>query len=291
MSDLRPPISNPGASKGSAAGTSFDNRYPTGITPKIYTKIDFYEYRRDISDGGRRTQTGSIRLPTPEQFNDATGIRFSDVSLGILGGFADYVSKGGSVDNLTADFNKASSDFTNRYSSMNSAMTSASAANMGLALASLMPGGSDAASVARSFTGIVPNPHVTLLFEGVGLKAFDFQWRLSPRSQQDATEINRIIRTIKARMHPDTMKAGTTSYALLYPDLVKIKIVGSTGLEQTDFAFVEGFSVSFSGSGNSMAFYKDGQPVEAMINMRVKEIDIRTREDFEDAQEPATAGR
>jgi hypothetical protein len=281
-------LASPDESRGNGAGNSFDARYPTGMTPKIYTKIDFFEYRRDIGSNAQRRQTGSIRLPTPEQFNDSSGIRTSDASLGILGGFADYISKGGSVQTAGRDFTTAVNDFQSKFGAMESSVSNI--ANLGLAIASLMPGGSDAAGVARSFAGIIPNPHVTLLFEGVGLKAFDFQWRLSPRSQQDATAINNIIRTIKARIHPETMRAGGTSYALLYPDLVRVQLVGSRGLEQTDFAFVENFNASFSGSGNSMSFYKDGQPVEAMITMRVKEIDIRTREDFVDAQ-PATAGQ
>jgi hypothetical protein len=274
--------SDPNKYRSNAAGTSFDNRYPTGMTPKIYTKIDFYEYRRDISDGGRRTQTGSIRLPTPEQFADASGIRTSDVSMGAIGGIADYIAKGGSIGSATNDVEASIMQFNKQFG-----VNSPTAA---LAAIRLLPFGSDnsaASAVAATFTGIVPNPHVTLLFEGVSLKTFDFQWRLSPRSQQDATAINSIIRTIKARMHPSTMNVGRTSYALLYPDLVKVKIVGSTGLEESEFAFIESFNVSFSGSGNSMAFYKDGQPIEAMLNLRIKEIDIRTRENF-DGSSPTT---
>jgi hypothetical protein len=280
-------LSDPTAERGSGAGNSFDARYPTGMTPKIYTKIDFYEYRRDISNRGLRTQTGSIRLPTPEQFDDTSGIRLSGdgVEMGVIGGIADYIAKGGSLDSATIDAGRAIDQFKNQFG-VNSPQTAA------LALARLIPGGSDgsaASAVAATFTGVVPNPHVTLLFEGVSLKTFDFQWRLSPRSQQDATAINSIIRTIKARMHPGTMKIGGTSYALLYPDLVKVKIVGSNGIEASEFAFIESFKVAFSGSGNSMAFYKDGQPVEAMLSLRIKEIDIRTRENFDGSQGQSVA--
>lgn len=267
----------PGASRGSSGGTnSFGDRYPTGVTPKLYTKIDFFEYKRDISrPNAERRQTGSIQLPTPEQYNDATGVRLSDSSLGILGAFSQFVAQGKGLPEITADASKT----------VRGALES-SLINTVFNMASLMPGGFDSTTqdVARSFTGIVPNPHVTVLFDGVQLKSYDLSWKVSPRSQQDADTLNRIIRRIKGRSLPSILRVGGANYAFQYPDLVKVSIMyGSTvnkQLEASNFAFIESFSVG-SSIGNSIAFFKDGQPVENTINMRIKEIDVRTRENYE----------
>ena len=264
---------NTSSYRGSAGGTnSFGSSYPTGITPKLYTKIDFFEYKRDISTpNAERRQTGSIRMPVPEQYNDATAIRLSDTSLGVLGAFAQFVSQG-----------KGLGDIMNSASKSISGASQQSLINSVFDIASSLPGGFDSTTqdLARSFSGIVPNPHVTVLFEGVQLKTYSFQWKVSPRSQQDANALNSIISRIKGRSLPSILQVAGANYALQYPDLVKVSIVGAKQLESTDFAFIERISVN-SSVGNSIAFYKDGQPVETSISMDIKEIDIRTREDYE----------
>lgn len=275
-----PGTSNPIQSRGRGGGTSsFGDRYPTGMTPKIFTKIDFFEYKRDISSpNAERRQTGSIQLPVPEQYNDATAIRTSDVSLGALGAFAQFVSQGRGLGDVMDSAGRSISGASNQ-----------SLINSVFDIASVLPGGFDSTSqdLARSFSGITPNPHLTLLFEGVNLKTYSFQWKVSPRSQQDADTLNRIIRRIKGRSLPSILEVAGANYALQYPDLVKVSIVGAKQLESTDFAFIERVSVN-SSVGNSIAFYKDGQPVENTISIEIKEIDIRTREDYEGSSATGT---
>ena len=276
-------VNTPTGSRGVSGGTRrFDLGYPAGLTPKLYTKIDFFEYRRDISTpNARRQGTGTIRMPVPEQYNDATGVRLTgETSLGALGAFAEFVAKGKGVGDIVES----------AIDSYNSAMNK-SLINSVLEIAAVLPGGFDSTTqdLARSFSGIVPNPHVTTLFEGVQLKTFEFTWKVSPRSQQDAITLNSIIRRIKGRSLPSLLQVAGANYAFQYPDLVKIKIEGSKQFEETGFAFIESFSVN-SSVGNSIAFYKDGQPVENTLSIRIKEIDVKTRENYENVGEESIFG-
>lgn len=265
----------PSASRGSSGGNSsyFTDGYPTNIRPKLFTKIDFFEYKRDISVArAERRQTGSIRLPVPEQYNDATSVRLSgDTSLGVYGAFADFVAKGKGIGDVISEAGES------LYGASKQSLI-----NTVFDIASALPGGFDstAQDLARSYSGIVPNPHVTTLFNGVNLKSYSFQWKVSPRNQQDADTLNRIINRIKGRSLPAIITVAAANYALQYPDLVKLSIVGAKQIEETGFAFIERISVN-SSVGNSIAFYKDGQPVENTISIDLKEIDIKTRENYE----------
>ena len=48
--------------------------------------------------------------------------------------------------------------------------------------------------------GVIPNSNLELLFNAPALRAFRFDWKMSPRSQQEAIRINNIIRFFKQGM-------------------------------------------------------------------------------------------
>jgi hypothetical protein len=68
--------------------------------------------------------------------------------------------------------------------------------------------------------GLARNPHTALLFNGVDLRNFTFNWRFSPRSQAQSQKLNTIINTIKRAMHPNLTLGG---FALDYPNLFTIE--------------------------------------------------------------------
>ena len=143
----------------------------------------------------------------------------------------------------------------------------------GMAVAPALPDGIK--KPLQSFAGIVQNPHTTLLFGGVNLRSFGLQWRLSPRSAEEARALVNIRNMIRMRTHSEESMNG---FALDYPDLCFVEFTGKPKdhLPTYKKAFINDFNFSFGGSAG-MQWYKDGAPTEVNISARFTEFSIVTR--------------
>jgi hypothetical protein len=145
----------------------------------------------------------------------------------------------------------------------------------------LTPGISDTgvSKFAQASAGMVRNPHLTSIFDGVKLKTFQFEWKLSPKSSDEAIMMRGMITKVKKYMHPTISAMG---FALDYPYLARVRF--ETGqskslMPNTGWSFLTGFDVNTT-TGGIPSFYTDGQPTTITIQMAFQEINIRTSEDF-----------
>jgi hypothetical protein len=131
---------------------------------------------------------------------------------------------------------------------------------------------------AQTRAGFIRNPHLTTIFEGVRLKNYSFNWKLAPRSQEEAQDLENIINYVKAYMHPRILGGG---FALEYPYLARLEFdVGDTTLlPEVRDSFITRLDVNAMGSGTA-AFFKDGRPVTVEMTIGFQEINIQTRENF-----------
>jgi len=88
------------------------------------------------------------------------------------------------------------------------------------ALTTYMAGKAAGATGLLSRTGgAIVNPNLTLLFNNPELRKFSFTFRLSPRSEGEATMVRQIIRTFKQAM---SVRKEKSLFFLLAPNLFKI---------------------------------------------------------------------
>jgi hypothetical protein len=212
---------------------------------------------------------GVIRLPIPNNLTDQFGVEVSSPKFDILG-------------NAPSDVMMAGKSKMEGYANELRAGKGALAfiKDTALEAAAIMPGLSDSkiGNLAQAQTGMVRNPHLTTIFDGVRLKSFTFNWKMSPRSQEEAAALENIITNIKAFMHPKLIGGG---FALEYPYLVELNFsVGDNKtLPNVRTSFITSFSVNNSGGGVP-AFYKDGKSAIVEMSMSLQEINIQTRDDF-----------
>lgn len=247
-------------------------------TPQIYTKMMFKEYSRGTpSTPARITNTASIVLPIPHDIRDQYGIRIDAPDLHTAGYLADSIARGSSIADVALQAVRGTAGIIR-------AATSISATDA-LAFGAVSPLGDVLAPSLRSALlsqlGVVRNPQTTAMFEGMNLKQFFFQWKVSPRNEAESNEIHNIIYKIKERFHPKTRFNG---YALDYPDLCSLSFVSrSEGtlerLPKVNNAFVFYFDADYVGS-TAPAFFRNNDPVTMQISMGLHEITIRTREDI-----------
>lgn len=114
----------------------------------------------------------------------------------------------------------------------------------------------NAANVQQRKFGSIINPNLELLFTGPSLRSFTFTFRLSPRNQDDAKNILKIIRYFKQGM---SVKRDTSSLILRSPHTFAISYIS----EDTQHRYLNRFkecalqncSVNYTPDGNYMTFY------------------------------------
>ena len=173
---------------------------------------------------------------------------------------------------LLATFADTGINFSNEFKALlNTSISSKLIGNLGFSV-------SPETILARGF-GIVPNSNIELLFNSPTLRDFSFQYRLSPRSKDEALRVNQIIRFFKQGMAAKKLdgKGGARSYFLGTPNVFKLRYRTEknkqiSGVNKIKVCALTGFSVNYAADGN-WAAYDEGQPVSSIINMSFKELE------------------
>ena len=64
--------------------------------------------------------------------------------------------------------------------------------------------GADPNAVTQNINGKIANPYTEQVFGGIGLRDFNFSWKLVPRNRAEQRSIERIIRYLRRAALPDT---------------------------------------------------------------------------------------
>jgi len=288
-------------------------RYPLNRIEKEnsdFLKISIIQYKKQIDDifanrssanrssfnlqsaeeriGVIKKPIANILLPIPQSIQDSNGVKWGEDSLN------PFASRG-----LGAAIKMQRSEDLNKFieSARNEALSLATdVSNTGRSLSNLFFGSkiinalggntSFQGLIART-TGNVLNPNLELLFNGVTLRSFSFDFDLSPRDQKEAAVITKIIRAFKQNM---SAKGGGSSGSIkngLFissPNVFQIKY--QTGTE--DHKYLNQFkpmallnmSVNYTGSG-TYATYEDTSPVHYKMNLQFQELDPIYAEDYD----------
>jgi hypothetical protein len=252
---------------------------------------------------------GIVKLPMPNNISDSNNVAWGDDSMNNLSAAAtaDVIQNldkylgaaaaGGLVGAFTAG-NAGQGAALGAQGALLYKLLTGGAANSQAAQALLKTAGaskvlsmagfsvSPESILARGF-GVVPNSNLELLFNSPTLREFSFQYRMSPRSKQEATEINKIIRFFKQGMaakkqdaisgNPQYGSAGAASYFLGTPNVFQLQYKttgGNTikGVNRIKTCALTGFAMNYAADGN-WAAYDDGQPVSVIMNMSFKELE------------------
>jgi hypothetical protein len=142
--------------------------------------------------------------------------------------------------------------------------------------------------LARGY-GIVPNSNLELLFQGPTLRQFGFNWRMSPRSKEEARNVKRIIRMFKQGSAPRKLNsqsgAGASSLFLGTPNVFKLsyKTAGNkeiSGLNKFKICALVGMNVVYAPDGQ-WAAYDEGQPVSLTMTLNFQEIEPVYESDYQ----------
>ena len=232
----------------------------------------------------------SFLLPLPGQgIEDKQAVKFNESELGPVGGAVTGAAAAGSslFQNLAAGVGgttagNISDGFKENTEQTLKALISGGVVAGRETLKGLSQQASDAVGLA---VGNVINPHMALLFQNVGLKQFNFTWKLAPASEEESLTLKNMINRLRYHTHPSGVKEGdATNFYLDYPNQVDLYYVGVNDFfHYFKRCQVTELSVNYQPEGGTILSAGTGAPAVVDLVMGFQEVEIWTQEDYADA--------
>lgn len=238
----------------------------------------------------------SIVLPVPSQLSVAQGASYNDTELGAFGAMAagrigadDIKSAGralsdvigGAIENATNAFKSGDTDAGVQAAGMAApGLATAAASKLAGPIGGLLALGGTSGGVVAGIsvdTGLALNPHMAVVFQGVGFRSHSFTYKMIARNQQESDSIKKICNYFKYAMLP-AYEAG--SLAFKYPDEFEIDFAETIAPYLFDIGtcVLENVTINYNGEGIPLFFETTGAPVSIELTLQFKETEIFTKD-------------
>ena len=243
----------------------------------------------------KRKLGAGIKLPMPNNMTDGNPRNWGEQSMdaGQMGAIQN-VSKNVLTSFFTNDFGGYGRTAT-KLSMQGEMLTQESTRGMSMAnkisqLASESGFGDvSAEQVLSRSVGVVVNSNTELLFAGVSLRSFEYQWLMSPRNRLEAANVRMIIRAFKQWSAPKKIrkidngelsnvgKAGGPSFFLGTPNIFRLRFVTGgnrniLGVNKFKPCALQNVDINYTPEGQWMA-YENGMPISVMMTLRFAELE------------------
>ena len=239
---------------------------------------------------------GSIILQMPSNIQDGNAVDYGESKMNTLMGAAAGVigagiEGGGEVisgmlskdkASVEAAKGKMSQEMKNAMGTDASVMDAASdfvTAKATSAALGALGGNVSAAQLLARQTGQIFNPNMELLFNGPTLRNFNFSFKMTPRSPEEALEVKNIIRMFKLNMAPKTKNTGSVGGSGIFlktPSVFELRYKKGASehpfLHKFKQCFLTNISVNYTGEG-VYATYDDATPISMTMDLTFKELE------------------
>lgn len=136
--------------------------------------------------------------------------------------------------------------------------------------------GSGITDVLLFSAGYAQNPQIELLFKSIQNREFLFDFKLVPKTEDEAKTVVNILRAFRFHAAPEIPSTGGGRY-FVPPDEFDIEFMYGSGpnphLPKLSTCVLQGIDINYASAGQWTTF-RDGMPVEISLQLRFKEIEI-----------------
>jgi len=265
----------------------------SGTSSLVENPLSFGTADPPVTVSGNPAQVGVagindiIILPMPSNISDNNAVGYGEDSLDILGAAAGNIAKGlmqaggkefgkqgtgGAAGAIDLAF-KDALDPAGGAKGLTKAALDAFTRSLASSAAAVIGANVTANQLLTRSTGQILNPNMELLFTGPTLRTFQFQFKFTPRDQNESRQVKSIIRSFKTHMAP-RIDAAENAF-LKTPNVFELRYRKGT----TDHPFLNRFkqcaltnmSVNYTGEG-VYATYSDATPVSMVMTLDFKEL-------------------
>ena len=218
------------------------------ITVLTYAKTTFNVKDGKVGFSQREFETGNtVILPIQSGIKDQNMVKWSGQEMSAF----QAAAAGTSLGMATGDVKEAAAGAADALKS---------GGVKDAIVTSLVEKASGATGLLSRLTGAIANPNLELLFQGPELRPFSLSFFMSPRSEDEAVVVRKIIRFFKQHM---AVKRGDNGIFLKSPDIFRVKYETNGGVEHgainrfKECALVQ-MSVDYT-PGGSYSTYNDSK--------------------------------
>jgi len=241
----------------------------------MFKKYSYAERNSGAITSARADIQDSVFLSLPDSLIDAQGIRVSASELGLVGNAVAIGTEALGSGGINALADAA------RGMGMKELAGAAVSYAANKAATKLAPG---VMQGVEAGAGAKRNPFQALLFDGVDLRTFTFNWTFIPKSRAETSAIKEIIRLFKYHSLPyyKDFKAGNVSAGgktfLSYPSVCLPLITGVDTIVMKA-CMINRVDVDYAGGGE-LAFLEGGNAAALKLSVTMQEMQMWTREDY-----------
>lgn len=234
---------------------------------RYYTKIEFSKYLRlNAHDNAKAEVIQTIFLPLPDRLQEMFNLNLTGSNQGVAGAIGDLISKG--EMNLSDAAGVSAPLALDAVSKLADKVISGS--------------GDPIKTFVQQAYGFTPNPHLSVLFEGVNLREHTFSWKAYPESPQESADLAEILRKIKFYSLP--LFFQDTSALFDYPAMCKITFWAEKDqlayLYDTKYCLVKNVGINYAPNGVPSFFAGTDAPTAIVFELQLQEIEYFTAESF-----------
>ena len=241
----------------------------------MFKKYSYGERNSGAITSARADIQDSVFLSLPDSLIDAQGIRVSASELGLVGNAVAIGASALGSGGLSALVDAA------KGVGMKELAGAAASYLANEAASAVAPG---VMQGVEAGAGAKRNPFQALLFDGVDLRTFTFNWTFIPKSRAETNAIKEIIRLFKYHSLPyyKDFKAGNVSAGgktfLSYPSVCLPLITGVDTIVMKA-CMINRVDVDYAGGGE-LAFLEGGNAAALKLSVTMQEMQMWTREDY-----------
>lgn len=230
-------------------------------------------------------------LPMPSNLATGYNAQYNDTPIGALGAMGKRIGEsyagpeGGSyykgIANAIQNANIGMADLKGGAANMliGAVQEGGLAGLIAAAGGGALPGAAVAGAAAvgqgvLAGAGIARNPHLASIFQGVGFRRHQFQYKLIARNAAESATLRAMIKSFKYGMAPK-YRAG--DHIFDYPNEFDISLNAGDYLFKIGRSVLEDFTVDYTGEGTPAFFEDTGAPYSVVLNMTFKETSIVTK--------------
>jgi len=224
--------------------------------------------------------TDSIAIYLPPNVTDSTSVGYTNAEMGVIGAAA-----AGAADVVTA---LRTGDISSLATTLGGAATNL-LATAGLNLGSEFIGtlaGVDPEGLkgfAKKAFGQASNPYMEVLFEGVEMRTFTYNFTFSPRNADETEDVKKIIEMFRFHMLPE-LNGGSSAFMTLPStfDIHYMYQMGPNEARENDYytkiatCVLKGCEVDYTPGG--VKSFASGAPTQITMNLTFQETEMLTKQ-------------
>lgn len=265
-------------------------RFPLNLSEAEYMQIEFSKYDRPSPLMPAKFNTEySVALPLPRDLSEQHSVRINPQDTGLLGMFTDQIKSIADTAQGKGSNNDVQDSVGLMYAGISTAVQQSGIGIPGLS-------GEQVAQTAGQFLKAVPNPHISVFFNGVDMRPpMEFSWLFTARNPAESSKIKNIIKQFKQRTLPAVSKGAQNLMA--YPQMVRLTLFpwgekfnqngNWTGtMPMYKLGLISAIHINYSPNG--LSFFNDPQssPTFVVFSFTFQEIEVITGQDYGNNDHP-----